>query len=221
MTRSSLAGDPRAKHVRLDQEPGLRLPPEDDPRSRPSGRRAGSSSCAIGPCSRPPATRTQAPCAPSRQAIEWLERRGTRPEPFLLWLDLFSPHGPWDPPQPFREQYVTVEPDEFETGDEGELVEEPADSADDDIDIEDVAALIDVPAGAVGDVLSEAELFRAAADLRRDRDAMSTTVWASSSARWAAWAGWMTPTSSSPAIRASRSASTASCGDSGRGSTKS
>ena len=31
MTRSSLAGDPRAKHVSLEEEPGLRLPPEDDP----------------------------------------------------------------------------------------------------------------------------------------------------------------------------------------------
>ena len=83
---------------------------------------------------------------------------GGQTEPFLLWLDLFSPHGPWDPPQPFREQYVTVEPDEFETGEEGDLVEDPEDDGD-EIDIEDVAALIDVPAGAVGDVLTEAELF--------------------------------------------------------------
>ena len=94
-----------------------------------------------------------------KAAIEWLERRGAESDPFVLWLDLFTPHGPWDPPQPFRDQYVTVEPDEFEAGEEGDLVEE-SDDEDDEIEIEDVAALIDVPAGAVGDVLSEAELFR-------------------------------------------------------------
>ena len=77
----------------------------------------------------------------------------------MLWLDLFTPHGPWDPPQPYRDQYVTVEPDEFETGDEGDLIEDES-GRDDEIEIEDVAALIDVPAGAVGDVLDEAELFR-------------------------------------------------------------
>ena len=78
----------------------------------------------------------------------------------MLWLDLFTPHGPWDPPQPFRDQYVTVEPDEFEAGEEGDLVDDESDDDDDEIEIDDVAALIDVPAGAVGDVLSEAELFR-------------------------------------------------------------
>ena len=121
-------GDPRAKHVRLEEEPGLRLPPEDDPdRERWKARweqylrnRAVLS---------PEGARTAAPCGTVKKAIEWLERRGAKPEPFLFWLDLFSPHGPWDVPQPFREQYVTVEPDEFETGEEGELVEDPADQA--------------------------------------------------------------------------------------------
>ena len=56
----------------------------------------------------------------------------------MLWLDLFSPHGPWDPPQPYRDQYVTVEPDEFEAGEEGDLVEEMPDDLGDDIDIEEV-----------------------------------------------------------------------------------
>ena len=69
----------------------------------------------------------------------------------LLWLDIFSPHGPWDPPQPYRDQYVTVEPDEFEAGEEGDLVEEIAEGEDEEIDIEEVPVLIDVPAGAVGD----------------------------------------------------------------------
>ena len=149
---------PRAKHVRLDQEPGLRLPPEDDPdrelwKERWEQYLRNRAVLAGGGDENTGTMRTV------KKAIEWLERRGAKPEPFLLWLDLFSPHGPWDPPQPFREQYVTVEPDEFETGEEGELVEDLPRRAGDEIDIEDVAALIDVPAGAVGDVLSEAELF--------------------------------------------------------------
>jgi arylsulfatase A-like enzyme len=77
----------------------------------------------------------------------------------LLWLDLFSPHGPWDAPEPYRDQYTTVEPDEFEAGEEGDLVDD-ATQEDEEIDIEEVTALLDVPAGAVGDVISEAELFR-------------------------------------------------------------
>ena len=212
-------GDPRAKNVRLDQEPGLRLPPDDDPdRDRWKARweqfLRNRAVLSAGGDENSGTMRT------IKQAIEWLERRGTGSEPFVLWLDLFSPHGPWDAPQPFREQYVTVEPDEFETGDEGELVDEPTDPADLDIDISDVTALIDVPAGAVGDVLSEAELFL----LRRTYAGAVSYVdhcLGELFARWAAWGGWMTRTSSSPAIRVSRSASTASCGDSGRGCTKS
>src|SRR5262249_42974020 len=53
-----------------------------------------------------------------------------------------------------------VEPDEFEAGEEGDLVEGPSGDEEEEIDIEEVAVLIDVPAGAVGEVLSEAELFR-------------------------------------------------------------
>ena len=106
-----------------------------------------------------------------KTAIDWLERRRGDPSPFMLWLDLFSPHGPWDPPQPYRDQYVTVEPDEFEAGEEGDLVEDESDDDDDEIEIEDVAALIDVPAGAVGDVLSEAELFRLRRTYAGTRDA--------------------------------------------------
>jgi arylsulfatase A-like enzyme len=152
------ATDPRAKGITLDSEPGLRLPPDDDPdhalwktrweqflRNRAVLRTDREENTGV--------ARTV------HAAIDWLERRGNEKDPFVLWLDLFSPHGPWDPPQPYRDQYVTVEPDEFEAGEEGDLVDE-AEAGDEEIDIEDVAALIDVPAGAVGDVLDEAELFR-------------------------------------------------------------
>jgi len=151
-------GDPRARGVRLADEPGLRLPPKDDPdRATWKARweqflrnRAASGSDVE---EKTPVARTV------DAAVDWLDRRsqGGDPGPFLLWLDLFSPHGPWDPPRADRDRYATLEPDEFEAGEEGDLVE---DEDDDGTGLEEVAVLIDVPAGAVGDVLDEAELLR-------------------------------------------------------------
>ena len=150
-------GDPRAGKVRIKAEPGLRLPDEDDPvfdlwktrweqflRNR-AVLQSNTHEENTG------AARTV------RAAVDWLERRGDGREPFLLWVDLFSPHGPWDPPDPYRDQYAAEEPDEFEAGDEGDLVEE---EGDEEFDLEQVPVLIDVPAGAVGDVIDEAELLR-------------------------------------------------------------
>jgi arylsulfatase A-like enzyme len=147
-------GDPRAGRVRISSEPGLKLPDPDDPdhdlwkgrweqflRNRAVLKTDVEENTGV--------ARTV------RAAIDWLDRRGADPAPFLLWLDLFSPHGPWDPPQPYRDQYAAAEPDEFEAGEEGDLVEE-----DDETTLEEVRVLIDVPAGAVGDVLSEEELLR-------------------------------------------------------------
>ena len=149
-------GDPRAGKVRIKDEPGLRLPPKDDPdyqtwkgrweqllRNRAALRANVVENTAV--------ARTVG------AAIDWLGRLGPEPGPFLLWLDLFSPHGPWDPPQPYRDQYAAEDPDEFEAGEEGDLVEE--DEAGPET-LEEVPVLIDVPAGAVGDVLDEAELLR-------------------------------------------------------------
>jgi arylsulfatase A-like enzyme len=150
------AGDPRVKDVRIEDEPGLRLPPAEDPdfdlwkgrweqylRNRAVLRTGVEGNTGV--------ARTV------RAAIDWLGRRRDEPGPFLLWLDLFSPHGPWDPPEPYRDRYAAAEPDEFEAGDEGDLIEEPDDE---DLDLEEIPVLIDVPAGAVGDVLDEAELLR-------------------------------------------------------------
>ena len=147
-------GDPRAGRVRIDREPGLRLPEADDPdfdlwkgrweqflRNRTVLKTEFEENTGV--------ARTV------REAIGWLERRGDDPNPFLLWLDLFSPHGPWDPPQPYRDQYAAAEPDEFEAGEEGDLVDD-----EDETTLEETRVLIDVPAGAVGDVLSEEELLR-------------------------------------------------------------
>jgi arylsulfatase A-like enzyme len=148
--------DPRAQGVSLEREPGLRLPPEDDPdrerwRTRWEQYLRNRQVLGTDRVENTGVARTV------RTAIDWLERAGNRSSPFLLWLDLFSPHGPWDPPQPFRDRYATYEPDEFETADEGDLVEE---DEEEDLTLEDVPVLIDVPAGVVGDVLSEVELLR-------------------------------------------------------------
>jgi arylsulfatase A-like enzyme len=150
------ASDPRVKAVRVEDEPGLRLPPEDDPdfglwkgrweqflRNRAVLGRDVEEKTGV--------ARTV------RTAIDWLDRRGQERAPFLLWLDLFSPHGPWDPPQPYRDQYAAAEPDEFETGEEGDLIEE---EEDEEIDLEEVPVLLDVPGGPVGEVIGEAELLR-------------------------------------------------------------
>jgi arylsulfatase A-like enzyme len=152
-------GDPRARHVRLEDEPGLRLPPEDNPdralwKSRWEQYLRNRAVLGFDREANSGVART------IKAAIDWLERRRSEKDPFVLWLDIFSPHGPWDPPQPYRDQYVTVEPDEFEAGEEGDLVEGQTEAEEEYVDVEDVPVLIDVPGGAVGDVISEAELFR-------------------------------------------------------------
>jgi arylsulfatase A-like enzyme len=147
--------DPRARGVRLADEPGLRLPPEDDPdrelwvarweqmlRNREGLKLHVEENTGV--------ARTVT------AAIDWLERQGKNPAPFFLWLDLFAPHGPWDLPEEYRDMYASVDPDEFETGDEGDIVEE----GDEPETLDEVPTLIDVPGGAVGDVIDELELLR-------------------------------------------------------------
>ncbi len=149
--------DPRARGVRLDDEPGLRLPDEDDPNRDLWIERWEQflrNRAVLGFDRDEDATGV---ARTVRAAIDWLDRTPADGGPFCLWLDLFSPHGPWDPPQPYRDQYATAEPDEFEAGDEGDLAEEPEI---DEFGLEEIPALIDVPAGAVGDVLDETELLR-------------------------------------------------------------
>jgi arylsulfatase A-like enzyme len=147
--------DKRLGRIRLADEPGLRLPTEDDPerelwvarweqllRNRAVLKTHEEENTGV--------ARTVG------AAIDWLERKGKEPGPFCLWLDLFTPHGPWDPPESYRDMYAAAAPDEFETGEEGDLVEDEEDEA----PVEDVAVLIDVPGGEVGDVIDELELRR-------------------------------------------------------------
>ena len=148
-------GDPRAAKVRLRDEPGLRLPPADDP-DHDLWKRRWEQVLRNRAVLRTDIEENTGVARTVGAAIDWLEGRRER-DPFVLWLDLFSPHGPWDPPQPYRDQYATAEPDEFEAGEEGDLVE---DAEGEEIDLEEVPVLIDVPAGAIGDVIDEAELLR-------------------------------------------------------------
>ncbi len=150
-------GDPRAGKIRLKSEPGLRLPPDDDPDFDLWKTRWEQFLRNRAVLKTSTAEENTGVARTVRAAVDWLERRGDERDPFLLWVDLFSPHGPWDPPEPYRDQYAAEEPDEFEAGDEGDLVEE---EGDEEFDLEQVPVLIDVPAGAVGDVIDEAELLR-------------------------------------------------------------
>ena len=155
-------GDPRVRGVRLEDEPGLRLPNEDDfdLETTTLWKTRWEQFLRNRTVLQTDRVENTGVARSVKAATDWLERSAGDASPFMLWLDLFTPHGPWDPPQPFRDQYVTVEPDEFEAGEEGDLVEDESGDDADDVEIDDVAALIDVPGGAVGDVLSEAELFR-------------------------------------------------------------
>ncbi|MFC1735468.1 sulfatase [Candidatus Hydrogenedentota bacterium] len=45
-----------------------------------------------------------------RSGIQWLERNAGH-HPFVLWLELFDPHEPWDAPERFNEMYGAKHPD--------------------------------------------------------------------------------------------------------------
>ena len=219
MIRSFPRGIPASGTCGWKTNPACAFPPKMIPSER-YGRAGGSNTFGTGPCSRPTARRTPGSREPSRRPSNGSSGAAPKSEPFLLWLDVFSPHGPWDPPQPYRDQYMTVEPDEFEAGEEGDLVDEASEEDAEEIDIEEVPVLIDVPAGAVGDVLSEAELFR----LRRTYAGTVTLV-----DRWLGelfdamrrLGRWRILCWSSPATRVSRWASTAMSAGSDPGCTKS
>lgn len=154
-------GDPRAGKFSLESEPDFPAIDPDDPDGplwkerweQVLRNRAGFNSRDE---DHQPASRTVA------AAIDWLERNASgqkrsRNDPFMLWVDLLAPHGPWDLPEADRDRYQTLDPDDFETGEEGDLVEQEEELIE---SLEDARVLIDVPAGAVGDALSETDLLR-------------------------------------------------------------
>lgn len=40
-----------------------------------------------------------------KEALSWLERQKKK-DNFMLWLDCFDPHEPWDPPSPYNRMYT-------------------------------------------------------------------------------------------------------------------
>jgi arylsulfatase A-like enzyme len=47
----------------------------------------------------------------TRRAILWLEEAQSDPRPFFLWVHYFDPHSPYDPPEPYRSQFLPAGPD--------------------------------------------------------------------------------------------------------------
>lgn len=151
-------GHPATADVRLDDDPGLRLPDGDDEEVelwRGRWEQLLRNRAALGRLDDEEQT---GPALVAKQALAWIERRADETSPFLLWVDLFAPHGPWDLPAEYRDLYAAVDPDEFELGEEGDLAE--GEGPAEPLELDEVAALIDVPPGAVGDVLTEEELLR-------------------------------------------------------------
>ncbi|MFW6124919.1 MAG: sulfatase-like hydrolase/transferase [Pirellulales bacterium] len=123
---------PREVTVRVDDAPDLRLPPAEHPsheqarqrweqylrnRTRIHNEEDTHAARVVG------------------AAVDWL-RHDAGANSFLLWLELFDPHAPWDAPEPYRSMYAQDE------------------------DYEGVPALVDVAAGTTADDLTELELER-------------------------------------------------------------
>jgi arylsulfatase A-like enzyme len=53
----------------------------------------------------------------TRRAIGWIEQAVQDPSPFFLWVHYFDPHSPYDPPEPYRSQFLP------EVSDPGEMEE--------------------------------------------------------------------------------------------------
>lgn len=144
--------DPNEIVVDCSTEPGLVLPPEDDPnhltwkerwndllRNRlRTGRLDDESQTGV----------AQA----VSHASQWLGQHGQND--FLLWLDLFCPHGPWDLPESYRDYYAADRAEQFEIHESGDI------AMTEDLSAKEVRTLIDVPGGWLGEVISDDELVR-------------------------------------------------------------
>ncbi len=47
----------------------------------------------------------------ARQADNWLKNQRDKTRPFLLWVDSFDPHEPWDPPSVWKKEPCPYNPD--------------------------------------------------------------------------------------------------------------
>ena len=158
MTRSSRPATrgPEAFGSRTSRASGCR---RRTTRTTTSGRSAGSSSSGTGPCSDTDVEENTGVARTVRDG-DRLAGAARRREPTrsCSGSTCSARTGRGTRPSPIATSTPPLEPDEFEADEEGDLVEEVGEE--EEIDIEEVPVLIDVPAGAVGDVLDEAELFR-------------------------------------------------------------
>ena len=187
-------GDPRAGSVRLEDEPGLRLPPEDDPdldlwkarweqflrnRAVLHDRRRGEHRASRGPSARRSTGSSGAAASRSRSCsgstCSARTGRGTRPSPIATSTPPPSPTSS----RPARRG--TSSRRRRGRGRRSTSRRSPV--------------LIDVPAGAVGDVLERGRAVPAPADLRRDRHAGRPLAGRALRGAAAAWAGWTTRSS--------------------------
>lgn len=146
--------DPSTHDPKVTNEPGLRLPPRDDPNYDVWKQRWADLLRNRRRTGRLKDVSRTGPGQVVDKACDWLARHAGDDRPFLLWLDLFCPHGPWDIPEEFRDYYAADTADQFEVHETGDLVAPRAEDA------AEVKVLIDVPGGWVGDVITEDELIR-------------------------------------------------------------
>lgn len=66
-------------------------------------------------------------------AKEWLQVEIEKPEPFFVWIHLFDPHTPYDPPPPFDEKYKTPVTQDSKLDSQGEPVSRNVDLYDGEI----------------------------------------------------------------------------------------
>jgi len=95
--------EPRPGDPAVEAEPGLRLPPADDPTHetwKERWARMLRNRRATGRLQNPAKT---GPGQVVDAARAWLADHAGDDKPFLLWLDIFCPHGPWDLPEEYRD----------------------------------------------------------------------------------------------------------------------
>ena len=147
--------DPRVRKVRISDEPGLRPAGSRTTRTTTSGKGDGSSSSATGRCSRPSSRKIRAWLARSaRPSTGSIAARTIRPRS-CSGSTCSVPTAPGTLPSLTATSTPPPSPTSSRPARKGTSSRTTTRST-----LEEVRVLIDVPAGAVGDVLSEEELLR-------------------------------------------------------------
>ncbi|MFM1801050.1 MAG: hypothetical protein RJA81_402, partial [Planctomycetota bacterium] len=141
------------KGVDCTQEPGLKLPSPDEPACQTWKERWNQLLRNIKHTGRLDDESQSGVAKVVTKAVEILDQAGQGVNQFL-WLDIFSPHGPWDLPEKYRDYYATEEAAQFEIQESGDLL------GVEQVKPEAVRVLMDTPGGWIGEVISDEELQR-------------------------------------------------------------